>query len=111
MPYITNEAMDAKQKCTTKVVHLKRNEYDVRIDRATKWGNPFRIAKGRYTRVQAIDQYRKWIQTQPELMAALPELKGKVLGCWCKPNACHGDILAELADYPQRGSGRGTDHR
>jgi hypothetical protein len=26
------------------------------------------------------------------------ELKGKVLGCWCKPDACHGDVLAELAD-------------
>jgi hypothetical protein len=33
------------------------------------------------------------------LMAQLPsELKGKKLGCWCKPNACHGDVLAELAD-------------
>ena len=31
-------------------------------------------------------------------MAQLPELKGKVLGCWCAPEGCHGDVLAELAD-------------
>jgi hypothetical protein len=46
-----------------------------------------------------IEKYRVWIQTQPQLMAALGELRGKVLGCWCKPlAACHGDVLAELAD-------------
>jgi hypothetical protein len=28
----------------------------------------------------------------------LRELKGKELGCWCKPNKCHGDILLELID-------------
>jgi hypothetical protein len=31
-------------------------------------------------------------------MAALPELRGKKLGCWCKPGPCHGDVLAELAN-------------
>lgn len=30
-------------------------------------------------------------------MAALPELKGR-LGCWCKPEACHGDVLVELLE-------------
>lgn len=23
-------------------------------------------------------------------------MKGKKLGCWCKPDKCHGDILLEL---------------
>ena len=35
---------------------------------------------------------------QPALLAALPELRGKRLGCWCAPQACHGDVLAQLAD-------------
>ena len=26
------------------------------------------------------------------------ELKGKVLGCWCKPASCHGDVIAEIID-------------
>ncbi len=47
-----------------------------------------------------IAKYEQWLLQQPELMAALPELRGKVLGCWCSPNACHGDVLARLADSP-----------
>ena len=81
----------------TKVVHLKRDPYDVRIDRTTKWGNPFFIGVSG-TREEVIEKYRLYIRSRPELLAALPELKGKVLGCWCAPKACHGHILAELAD-------------
>ncbi len=41
-----------------------------------------------------------WQRTlaNPALREKLPELKGKILGCWCAPEACHGDILAELAN-------------
>jgi hypothetical protein len=43
--------------------------------------------------------YTEYIKNKPELLKLIPvELKGKTLGCWCKPEACHGDILAELAD-------------
>ncbi|MEW5952657.1 MAG: DUF4326 domain-containing protein [Bacillota bacterium] len=78
----------------TKVVHYKRAKYDIYIGRPSKWGNPFSSG----TREQNIKRYAEWILTQPDLMKALPELKGKVLGCWCKPEACHGDVLAKLAD-------------
>ena len=61
----------------------------------SKWHNPFVVARDRSL---AVAQYREWIQKQPELMAALGELKGKVLGCWCAPQSCHADVLAELAD-------------
>lgn len=81
----------------TKVVHCKRKKYDIYIGRPSKWGNPFTIGRDG-TREQVIEKYHRWIITQPELLAALPELKGRVLGCWCKPKACHGDVLAELAD-------------
>ena len=33
-----------------------------------------------------------------ELDDSLPELKDKTLGCWCKPEKCHGDVLVELID-------------
>jgi hypothetical protein len=88
----------------TKVVHCKRAEYDVYIGRPSKWGNPFShlsntLAEYRVTsREEALAKYREWILTQPDLMAALPELKDKVLGCWCKPKTCHGDILVELLE-------------
>ena len=80
------------------VVHCKKSEYDVYIGRPSKWGNPFEIGPDG-TRDEVIAKYRTWIQTQPELMAALPELQGKRLGCWCSPKACHGDVLCELANY------------
>jgi len=81
----------------TRVVNLKEEEYDVRIDRKTKWGNPFVIGKDG-TREDVLRLYEDWVREQPYLMDALHELRGKRLGCWCKPNACHGDILARLAD-------------
>jgi hypothetical protein len=31
-------------------------------------------------------------------LGRLHELKGKKLGCWCKPQACHGDILTKLIE-------------
>jgi len=32
------------------------------------------------------------------LIEALGELQDKVLGCWCKPEACHGDILVIMVE-------------
>lgn len=89
---------------STRVVHCKKTAYDVYIGRPSKWGNPFSHKPGTQaqfvvgSRDEAIAAYREWILNQPELLAALPELKGKTLGCWCKPQSCHGDVLAELAD-------------
>ena len=45
-----------------------------------------------------IARYREWIATQSDLLAALPELRGKDLACWCAPDACHGDVLLKLAN-------------
>jgi hypothetical protein len=87
-----------------KVVHCRKEDYDVYIGRPSKWGNPFSHRYGTRakftvkTREEAVEAYRVWITKGPgrRLLKDLHELKGKVLGCWCKPLACHGDILAEL---------------
>lgn len=71
-----------------------------RIDRTTKWGNPYVLGRDG-DRDRVIELYRTWIHHphQAELKAAIiQELKGEVLGCWCTPKPCHGDILAEIAD-------------
>ena len=78
------------------VVHCKRARYDVYIGRPSKWGNPFAIGRDA-TRGQVIARYERWLRSQPELVAALHELAGKTLGCWCAPRACHGEVLARLA--------------
>jgi hypothetical protein len=88
----------------TLVVHCKRSSYDVYIGRPSKWGNPFSHkadTRAKFTVPtieEAISNYEGWLRQQPELMNSLGELKGKVLGCWCKPGPCHGDVLAKLAD-------------
>lgn len=81
----------------TTVVHCKRLPYDIYIGRPSKWGNPYAIGIDG-TRDEVIDKYEQWLKIQPDLMAAIPELKGKVLGCWCDPKHCHGHIFAALAD-------------
>jgi hypothetical protein len=86
----------------TSVVHCKKSPYDFLIDRRTKWGNPFPISKTK-NREQVIAEYRKWIITQEDLLSDLYTLKGKTLACWCAPAACHGDVLAELADMIEDG--------
>lgn len=86
------------------VVNRTRSAFDVYIGRPSKWGNPFSHkpdtqAKFRVaTRQEAIAKYREWILTQPQLIASLHELFDKVLGCWCKPDDCHGDVLLELVE-------------
>lgn len=77
------------------IVHCKKEPYDVYIGRPSKWGNPFTIGKDG-TRNEVIEKYRKWILTQPQLLADLKELKGKILGCWCYPQHCHGEVLEQL---------------
>jgi hypothetical protein len=89
-----------------KVVHCKKEPYDVYIGRPSKWGNPFTHIKDKKTKAEfivetrdeAVDKYRDWILSNPELLKDLHELKGKTLGCWCKPKSCHGDVLIELID-------------
>lgn len=80
-----------------RVVHCKRSPYHVYIGRPSKWGNPYHYPRDG-TLGEVLELYRRHVLTSPELVAALPELKGKVLGCWCAPNPCHGDILAVLAE-------------
>jgi hypothetical protein len=65
--------------------------------KAEQVGNPFVIGRDG-TRAQVITKYRAWIVQQPALIRALEELRGKDLVCWCAPEACHADVLVELAN-------------
>jgi hypothetical protein len=69
----------------------------VYVGRPTKWGNPFPISL-KDDRDVVIARYRRWVCDQPSLLAALPDIRGKCLVCWCAPAACHADILLELAN-------------
>ena len=87
------------------VVNVRSGEhYDVFIARPSKWGNPFKIALDG-TREQVLVAYQRWLLAPDKKGArrqlfhdAVRELGGKVLGCWCAPQRCHGDVLKEAIE-------------
>lgn len=86
---------------TTTVVNVRKTSCEgvVMVDRSTKYGNPYRMEKdgGDYSREGCIEAFREWwyADGQEELRRqAIEELQGETLGCWCKPKACHADVIA-----------------
>ena len=83
-----------------KAVNRRSDEEDVYIGRGSSWGNPFPIGHGR-TREQVVADFEGWANAQPWFLDAVRrELPGQRLGCFCKPEACHGDLLAAIANDP-----------
>lgn len=82
-----------------RVVHNKRERYDVYVGRPSKWGNPF-ISPRDGTREEVVVKYEEWLFAgkQHDLLDDLYELKGKTLACWCAPKLCHADVLLRLAN-------------
>lgn len=101
------DLVKARLEVQCEVINLTDEyDYDVYIGRPSKWGNPYTHKNNdnvlaQYvvnSRDEAIDAYYEYITNGEgkHLLADIGELKGKRLGCWCKPERCHGDILAEL---------------
>lgn len=80
----------------TTVVNARKAHCEVNIMRPGKWGNPFTIG-GLTTREAVIDAFARYL-FDSGLIDDIAELRGKVLGCCCKPLACHGDVLAFWAN-------------
>lgn len=79
----------------TIVVHASREEYDVYIGRPGPFGNPFHAG----TKAENIRDFEAYVRARPGLMELIRiNLRDKRLGCWCKPEPCHGDVLARIAD-------------
>lgn len=87
------------------VVHCKKERYDIYIGRPSKYGNPYSHKEGTLAkykvenRAEAIKRYEEDLRNDPEKMEMVKrELKGKILGCHCKPKFCHGHVLAWIAN-------------
>ena len=79
-----------------KVVNLKTDKYSHYIGRGSIFGNPFIIGKNG-NRKEVINLYKHYARTNIELLKAIYSLPSEaVLGCFCHPKACHGDIIIEL---------------
>src|SRR6476659_3973847 len=101
---------------TDRICHVLESPYDVYIGdaveaynfEASDWRNPYKIKPaGPFTRLESYEMYKERLR-RLGLLERIPELSGKVLGCWCKskrnPYApCHGDILLQLVtDYEEK---------
>jgi hypothetical protein len=82
----------------------------VLVDNMSSWGNPFSCqvlstaAWRTNNRDAAIEAYTLWLSLpeQAELRQHMREhLGGKNLGCWCKPDRCHGDAILQVANSPE----------
>ena len=91
----------------------------IKVDRSTKWGNPFIILKEPIqnrpigaetdlsinecnTTEEAVYKFKKWLELPDQesfVKQIKAELRGKNLACWCKPgNLCHAEVLLEIAN-------------
>ncbi len=85
-----------------RVVHCKREPFDVYIGRPSRWGNPYSHRLGTLagtlcaSREEAIERYGIMLRTRPDLLVDLSGIAGKTLGCWCSPKPCHGDVIIRV---------------
>ena len=108
----------------TVVVNLAQNDYDVYIGRGMEYhthmmadeiqpgdegwlGNPHPIGWcdrccEYHSRIECIAAFRKDFQqkinTDTRFRRYVLTLRGKRLGCYCKPEDCHGDIIKAWID-------------
>lgn len=91
------------------VVNKYKSEYDVYIGRGSRWGNPFshmpetKASHKVETREEAVSCYKEYLWHQMKegfvTHADLLSLDGKRLGCFCAPQACHGDVIAAAVKW------------
>jgi hypothetical protein len=108
----------------TKIVNISADKYDEYIGRGSDprthmltgkikpgergWlGNPHPIGlcdicSDSHTRDECIKKFEEdfsnKINSDENFKSALLELKGKRLGCYCKPENCHGDVIKAWLD-------------
>lgn len=100
-----NNILGEWKRYSPRVLHKKHDAQFIKdlgdkavyIGRGSKWGNPF-IVDRHGTRDEVITKYAEMLIGNISLLGAIEELAGKYLVCFCAPEACHGDVLIELAN-------------
>lgn len=119
----TGMSSNSETQAVTELVNLRHGaDHTKRIDRQTRWGNPFRLEGdgGSYSREGSVAAYSEWfyeqIRDDAAFRDALEELRGETLACWCvgdhgihdeppvaegdvgTPTVCHGEVLLQYFD-------------
>jgi hypothetical protein len=89
--------VDVDHKIKTRVVNIKNHEYDVYCGRGSKFGNPFIIGV-HGNREEVIKKFRDYFYSNIELQKKTLKLKDLRLGCYCVPENCHCDVIAEFIE-------------
>jgi hypothetical protein len=99
----------------TKIVNIKSEKCDVKITRTKDnkipqppefgcFGNPFPVKT--YGREKCLELYKEYfikrIEEDIVFREAVLSLRGKTLGCFCKPQSCHGDIIIEWLEQNEK---------
>lgn len=98
----------------TSVVNLYKEQYDVYIGRSGKgrdgyFGNPIRVDEVcdvcgdvHHSSGETLHCFEAYfndrIMNDDAFKLRVIELRGKRLGCFCKPKKCHGDIIVRYLD-------------
>jgi hypothetical protein len=72
---------------------------------SSKWCNPLPM-HSEADRGRVLRAFTKYLAAYQTRLREVPELVGKTLVCWCAPKACHGDVLAGLANLYAAGHWR-----
>ena len=87
------------------VVNIKKQKYNTDIMRGSRYGNPFHITRN-CSRKKAIDSFEDYFVYQIRLgivtYEELLSLNNAILGCCCKPQDCHGDVIAKYVAYANK---------
>jgi len=81
-------------------VTFNRSNVYIGRGRGSKFGNPYTLKD--HTREEAIAKFKTYfierVKRDDEFAQAVRELRGKVLVCFCAPQACHGNVIADYVD-------------
>jgi hypothetical protein len=109
-----NQLLDRKipiRKINLKITKVSNKDlgdsYDFYIGRGTLWGNPYQMGK-EGTRDEVIAKFaydfeRRFLKLPDQFDENIEKLRGKTLGCHCKPAACHGDVIANYLNSQDDG--------
>lgn len=81
----------------TTIINKYKEKGGAYIGRGSIFGNPYVIGRDG-TRDEVIDRYQEWFNfmiKDKRFLSAILELKDCKLSCFCAPQRCHGDVIAE----------------
>lgn len=109
----------------TTVVNIRKDKSSVYIGRPPRgsgipdpplrgcFGNPF-VMGSEADREKVVLRYEVYflerIEADEAFRKAVLELRGKALGCFCKPKLCHGDVIANWLNHQEKLEGASRGH-